>query len=89
MTATASVKNPPKTIEWMAPAAHLRKSTTVKKMNDQSLLISVNEITHYFKKWATGSGVLKNIYFLYENVMLQIDLLKVAVPKNSSIPKEL
>ena len=58
-------------------------------MNDQSLLISINEITHYFKKWATGSGVLKKIYFLYENVMLQIDLLKVAVPKNSSTPKEL
>ena len=56
-------------------------------MNDQSLLISINEITHFFKKWATGSGVFKKIYFLYENVMLQIDLLKVAVPKNNSTPK--
>ena len=58
-------------------------------MNDQSLLISINEITHFFKKWATGSGVFKKIYFLYENVMLQIDLLKVAVPKINSTPKEL
>ena len=35
-------------IEWMAQAAPLRKATTVKKMNDPSILFSINEITHYF-----------------------------------------
>ena len=44
-------------IEWIAQAAPLRKAG--KKMNDRSLLLSVNEITHYFKKWKTRSGVLK------------------------------
>ena len=46
-------------IEWMAQAAPLREASTVKKMNDRSLLLSLNKITHYFKKWTTGSGVLK------------------------------
>ena len=60
-------------IEWMAQAAPLRKATAVKKMNNGSLLLSINEIRHYFKKWTAGSGVLKKIYFLYKNTMLQID----------------
>ena len=51
------------------------KLLLLEKMNDGSLLLSINEITHYFKKWTTGSGVLKKIYFLYKNVMLQIDPL--------------
>ena len=59
----------------MAQTAPFRKATTVKK-NDRSLLFSINEITHYFKKSTTGSGVLKKIYFLYKNVILQIDPLK-------------
>ena len=42
-------------IEWMAQAAPLREASTVKKMNDRSLLLSLNKITHYFKKWTTGS----------------------------------
>ena len=42
-------------IEWMAQAAHLREASTVKKMNDQLLLFFLNKITHYFKKWTTGS----------------------------------
>ena len=63
-------------IEWMAQAAPLKEASAVKKMNDRSLLLSLNEITHYFKKWTTGSGVLKKIYCLYKNVMLQIDPLK-------------
>ena len=46
-------------IEWMAQAAPLREASTVQKMNDRSLLLSLNEITRYFKKWTTGSGVLK------------------------------
>ena len=48
----------------------------LEKMNDGSLLLAINEITHYFKKWTTGSGALKKIYFLYKNVMFQIDPLK-------------
>ena len=28
------------------------------------------------KKWTTGSAVLKKSYFLYKNVMLQIDPIK-------------
>ena len=75
MAKPASVKKSPYIIEWMAQAAPLRKATTVKKRNGRSLLLSINEIAHYFKKWKTGSGVLKKIYFLYKKVMLQIDPL--------------
>ena len=46
------------------------KLLLLEKMNDGSLLLSINEITHY-KKWTTGSGVLKKIYFLYKNVMFK------------------
>ena len=42
-------------IEWMAQAAPLRDTSTVKKMNDRSLLLSLNKITHYFKKWLAKS----------------------------------
>ena len=42
-------------IEWMAQAAPLREASTVKKMNDRSLLLSLNKITHYIKKWLTKS----------------------------------
>ena len=42
-------------IEWMAQAAPLRDTSTVKKMNDRSLLLSLNKITHYYKKLTTGS----------------------------------
>ena len=41
--------------ECMAQAAPLRKASTVKKMNDRSLLFCLNKITHYFKKWAIES----------------------------------
>ena len=73
----------------MAQAAPLRKANTVNKTNDQSLRLSINEITHYFKKWTTGSGVLKKIYFLYKNVMFQIDPLKSSFLEINSTPKEL
>ena len=43
----------------MAQAAPFSEASTVKKVNDRSLLLSLNRITHYFKKWATTSGVLK------------------------------
>ena len=43
----------------MAQAAPLRRATAVKKkMNDRSLLLSINEITHYFEKWTPEGGVL-------------------------------
>ena len=42
-------------IEWMAQTAPFRETSTVKIMNDRSLLFCLNKITHYFKKWATGS----------------------------------
>ena len=42
-------------VEWMAQAAPLREASTVKKMNDRSLLFCLNKITHYFKKWTIGS----------------------------------
>ena len=58
-----------------------------KKMNDRSLLLSVNEITHYFKKWTTGSGVLKKIYFLYKNVMFQIDPLRSSCSQKQQYPE--
>ena len=70
-------------IEWMAQAAPLREASTVKKMNDRLLLLSLNEITHYVKKWTTGSGVLKKIYCLYKNGMFQIGPLKVAAPERT------
>ena len=66
------------------------KLLLLEKMNDGSLLLSINEITHYFKKWTTGSGVLKKIYFLYKNVMLQIDPLKSSCfQRKHKTPKEL
>ena len=49
MAATTPVKKSP-IKEWMPQAAPLREASTVKKMNDQSLLFCLNKITHYFKK---------------------------------------
>ena len=42
-------------IEWMAQATPLREASTVKKMNDWSLLSCLNKITQYFEKSTTGS----------------------------------
>ena len=62
----------------------------LEKMHDGSLLLSINEIKHYFKKWTTGSSILKEIYFLYKNVMLQIDPLKSSCfQRKHKTPKEL
>ena len=69
--------------EWMSQADPPKEASTVKKMNGRSLLLSSNKMTHYFKEWTTPSGVLKKIYCLYENLMLQT----VAVPRNCSTPK--
>ena len=71
----------------MAQAAPLREASTVKKMNDRSLLLSLNKITHLFKKWTTEIGVLKKIYCLYKNVMLQIDPLKNNCSQKQQYPK--
>ena len=53
----------------MAQATYLRKATAVKKMNDRSLLLSINEITPYFKKMdSTGGGVWKkNLFFVIKS----------------------
>ena len=48
-------------IVWMAPAAPLREASKVKEMNSQLLLLSLNKIAYYFKKWSTASGVLKKL----------------------------
>ena len=42
-------------VEWMAQAAPLREASNVKKMNDRVLHFCLNKVTHYFKKWTTGS----------------------------------
>ena len=57
MAATTPVKKSSQMIEQMAQAARLREASTVKKMNDQSLLFYLDKITHYFKKWMTGSDL--------------------------------
>ena len=64
------------------------KLLLLEKMNDGSLLLSINEITHYFKKWTTGSGVLNKIYFIYKNVMLQIDPVKSSCFQKQQYPEE-
>ena len=66
---------------WMAQAVPLGKN------EDGSLLLSINEITHYFQKWTTGSGVLKKLYFLYKNVMLQIDPLESSCSQRKQYPE--
>ena len=74
-------------IEWMAHVAPLREASTVKKMNDQSLLFSLNKMKHCFKKWTTGSGVFKKIYCLYKNLMLQIDPVKSSCSQKQQYPE--
>ena len=88
MAATASVKKSPYIKEWMAQAAPLREASAVKKMNDRSLLLSLNKMTHYFKKWATTSGVLKKIYCLYKNLILQIDPLNSSCSQKQQYPEK-
>ena len=87
MAETASVKKSPYIKEWMAQAAPLREDSAVKKMNDRSLLLSLNKITHYFKKWMTASGVLKKIYCLYKNLILQIDPLNSSCSQKQQYPE--
>ena len=87
MATTTPVDKSPKTIEWMAQTDPLREANTVKKINDRSILLSLSKITHYFKKWTGAIGVLKNIYCLYKNLMLQIDSLNSSCPQKQQYPK--
>ena len=72
-------------IEWMTQVAPLRE--TGKKKNDRLLLLSLNEITHYFKKSTTGRGVSKKICYLYKNVILQIDPFKSSCSQKQQYPE--
>ena len=58
------------------------KSAQFKKMNSQSIFLSLNKITHYFKECTTANGALTKLW-----CFKQI-LLTVAVPKNCSTPIE-
>ena len=66
-----SVKKSPYMKEWMAQLI-LEKKPIRLKMNGRLLLLSSNKTAHYFKEWRTAGGVLKKIYCLYKNLMLQI-----------------
>ena len=49
MAATVPLKKSPYMKEWMAQANPPKEATTIKKMNDLSLLLSSNKMTHYFQ----------------------------------------
>ena len=66
-------------IEWMAQAAPLRDDSTVKKMNDWSLLLSLNKITHYFS-CSQKQQYLERTFRL-KVVRMSSSLEKVAIPK--------
>ena len=72
--------------EWMAQADPPKEASTVK--NGQLLLLSSNKMTHYFKEWTTISGVLKKIYCLYKNFMLQTDPLNSNCSQNLQYPEK-
>ena len=59
MAANAPLKKSPYMKEWMAQADPPKESSTLKKVNIRSLLLSSNKITHYFNEWTTAIGVLK------------------------------
>ena len=61
MTETAPAKKSPSTKKWMAQADLSEEASTVKKMNGQSLLLSSDKMTHYFKEWTTENGALKKM----------------------------
>ena len=82
MAATAPLKKSSYMKEWMAQADP-PKEFTVKKISGRSLLLYSNKMTHCFAEWTTPSSVLKKIYCLYKNLILQID------PLNSSCSQKL
>ena len=82
MAATASLKKSPYMIDgWL-------RLLLLEKINDVSLLLSLNEVTHYFK-----NGLLevvfyfKKIHFLYKNVMFQIVPLKSSCSQRKQYPE--
>ena len=87
MAATTPFKKSPHMKEWMAKADPPIETNAVKKMNDRSLLISSNKTTHYFREWTTASFVLKKIYCLYKNLVLQIDPLSSSCSQRLQYPK--
>ena len=58
-------------IELIAQAAALREANTVKKMNDRLLLLSLNKITHYFKK-------MDNFKWCFEKNLLSLQKLEAS-----------
>ena len=58
MAATAPVKyHPPGKNAWLNVILQ-KQSVQSKKLNGRSLLLSLNKMTHYFKKWTTPGGAL-------------------------------
>ena len=50
--------------EWTAQADPPKEANTVKKMNDQLLLLFSNKATYCFKEWTTASSILGKKYCL-------------------------
>ena len=50
--------------EWTAQANPPKEANTVKKMNDQLLLLFSNKATYCFKEWTTASSILGKKYCL-------------------------
>ena len=45
--------------EWTAQANPPKEANTVKKMNDQLLLLSSNKATYCIKEWTTAGSIFK------------------------------
>ena len=58
MAATVPLKKSPYMKEWMAQANPPKEATTIKKMNDLSLLLSSNKMAHYFQGRTTEKIML-------------------------------
>ena len=67
----------------VAQADRPKGGSTIERMNGRPQPLFSNRVTHYFKEWATPSGLLKKIYCSHK----MFDA-SVAVPKNFSTPKE-
>ena len=87
MAATASLNKSYNVKEWVAQVDPPKEANTVKKMNGRSLLIFSNKTTHYFKEWTAARCVLKKIYCLYKNLMLQTDPLSSSCSQKLQYPE--
>ena len=83
-----SVKKSPCIKKWMAQVDPSKEASIVKKMNNHLLLLSSSKTTHCFKEWMAVSGVLKKIYCLYKNLMLQIDPLNSGCSQKLQRPEK-